>query len=196
MLTKLEAVNEVLKAVGETKVNSLDSGLADAEAAQDVLATQTRIVLGKGWACNSDYALKLLPDEAGRIRVPDNVLRIDESTRLLHVTVRYLDSIPYLYNIKEHSFLFARAVSCDIVYLLDFEELTSQLREYITLCAAMEYQQSELASVQIDKMLEKRRAEALAALEDAEADQEDTNVLQQSPHCYAITYRNNSLFGT
>ena len=48
-LTKLEAVNMVLDAIGESPVSSLTSGLPDAEAAEAKLDEVRVEILSRGW---------------------------------------------------------------------------------------------------------------------------------------------------
>ena len=53
-LTKLEAVNIVLDAIGESPVSSLTSGLPDAEAAEAKLDEVRTEILSRGWHQNME----------------------------------------------------------------------------------------------------------------------------------------------
>ena len=47
--TKLEAVNIMLSTIGENPVNSLTSGLVDAELAETILGSVSKAVQSEGW---------------------------------------------------------------------------------------------------------------------------------------------------
>ena len=53
--TELEAVNIMLSSIGEAPVNSLSSGLVDAELAQTTLHNVSREVQAAGWSFNTEY---------------------------------------------------------------------------------------------------------------------------------------------
>ena len=52
--TQLQAVNSMLSTIGEAPVNSLDSGLVDAETAETVLNEVSRDVQSFGWNFNTE----------------------------------------------------------------------------------------------------------------------------------------------
>lgn len=199
MLTRLDAINQCLDAIGEEPVSSLASGLDDAARAERALDKVSREVQEKGWQCNRDENFKLVPNNDGLIQVPSNVLRIDTvgRSKMIDVTVRQRsDGNHYLYNIKTQSFKFDGPVYVDIIWQFDFEGLTPALQMYIAAKAAREYQESEMGSVNLDSFARRQEMEAWAALLDAEAEAEDSNILTQSTHCAWITGRLNPLYGT
>mgnify|MGYP001400660828 CR=1 FL=1 len=55
--TKLEAVNLMLSTIGEAPVNSLTSGLVDAELAETILASVSKAVQSEGWNFNTEKNL-------------------------------------------------------------------------------------------------------------------------------------------
>ena len=126
------------------------------------------------------------------------MLRIDTvgTSSATNVCVRFSDGLPYLYDIGKQPFEFSRPMVCDVVWLYDFESLTASLRDYIAHRAARVFQEGEMGSAVLDKTISRLEAEALAALQDAEADSEDSNILLDSPHCAYTTYRNNFRFGS
>lgn len=198
MLTKLEAVNIILAAIGEEEVHSLSSGLPDAEAAERVLDRTIKQVLSRGWHCNTDRSRKFIPDASKHIPLPTTTcLRIDTvgMSANRNVTVRFIDGVAHLYDIGEQTFEFSSTLLCDAVWLYDFESLTASLRDYIAYRAARIFQEGEMGSRTLDESIRRLEAESLAALQDAEADSEDSNILIDSPHCFYTTYRNSFRFG-
>lgn len=197
MFTKLEAVNLILDAIGESPVSSLTSGLPDAAKAERFLDRVSKEIQEKGWHCNTDTDYTFARDEFLRIPVPQNVLRIDTAgrDRSFDVTTRKLNGTTFLYDKTRKVFTFPRNLRCDVVWLFDYSELTPQLRAYIAWKAAESYQKSEMGSVALDRFIATGVAESWAALQDAEAETEDANPLIDSPSCAWITARNNKLYG-
>ena len=200
MSTKLEAVNTMLDAIGEAPVSSLSSGLDDAETAERILNKVTKDILSIGWHVNTDENVSLSPNTDGHVLLPPTVLRVDTvgTDRGINVTSRVdpNDGMRKLFRIKEQSYTFAAPVQVTITHLFDFEGLTHDLQRYITAAAARAFQKSTVASGALDKMLAEEEARALAALNDAEAESEDLNILTDNEHCRSITFRRNSLWGT
>lgn len=197
MLTKLDAVNLILDGIGEEPVSSLNSGLPDAETAERFLDRVSREVQAKGWHCNTDFKYRLIPDENSLIRLPQTILRIDTTytDKNINVTVRdYLDK-KHLYNVKDQTFEFPRAILVNVVWEFLFEDLTYELQNYIAYHAARRFQTSEMSSISLDRLLEEGEAMAWAALMDAETESEDLNILKDSPHARWVAFRYNRTYG-
>ena len=197
MITKLDAVNQILESIGEDPVSSLSSGLPDAEAAERILDRISREVQAKGWLCNTEreYTLSLTNDKT--IPLSDDILRIDTVgvDKGLNVTVRKYVNQAHLYNIADHSFTFNKALTVDIILNRDIAELPPELQMYIVSKASRRFQESELGSIAADQFAVRAEQEAYAALLDAEAEAEDSNVLTDSLHCRYVTGRNHPLYG-
>ena len=80
--TKLEAVNVMLTSIGEAPVNSLISGLEDAELAETILESVNKETQSKGWIFNTDLKVTLSPNTDNQIVLPTNYLRVDTRTTL------------------------------------------------------------------------------------------------------------------
>lgn len=188
-LSKLEAVNIMLDAIGETPVSSLSSGLPDAEAAERVLNEISRDVQESGFHCNTDEELTLVPDVDGYIQLPQNTLKVDPSG-----DSQYLDLVERagkLYDRENATYEFSEAVVVDLVIELDYQELPYRLANYIARRAARIYHERVLGSVALDSMIQKNEDDAKAKLEDSEFDADDANVLRQSESVRRIAWRNN-----
>jgi Tail tubular protein len=186
-MTRLEAVNRMLSALGEDPVNSLSSGLSDAESAERFLTRVSRTVQTTGWHANTDRGLRLLPNVATKeIALPHNTLKIDSvgSDGWRNVTKRGRR----LYDVKSRSFKFDRPVTVDIVTELPWEDLTYALQNYISALAAQQYQVSEMGSVAMDNFASREVREAWEVLLSEEAENEDSNVLD-NPDLRAVTRR-------
>lgn len=195
---RLDAINRCLDAIGESPVNSLNSGVPDAEDASRVIDTVTKQVLNAGWVANSVFDHKLVPDLDGIIKLPPNVLKVDTAGRSqrIAVTVRQdTDGIDKLFRIAEQSFLFDGPVWVDMVYLFDIDGLPFALQNFIAAKAARVFQEGAMGSVALDSFTVRQENEAWAMLQDYEAEQEDSNALTDSYYMRVVTGRNNPLSG-
>ena len=138
-LTELEAVNEMLATGSESPVSTLeDNQVIDASLAITTLRATSVEVQTRGWNFNTDENLQITPDQEGLVRLPRNTLKVHmagESANL-NCVQRGLR----LYNKTDHTSIFDGPVWVDITYGLDFDELPSTARLYITIKAARKYQ--------------------------------------------------------
>ena len=197
MLTKLDAVNQILESIGEDPVSSLSSGLPDAESAERILDRVSREIQAKGWLCNHERAYTLAITTDGTFPLSGDILRIDtvDGDKATNVTVRKYLNQPHLYNIDTHTFVFAKSLSVDIIWERDIGDLTPELQLYITAKASRRFQESELGSVAADQFAVRAEMEAYASLMDAEAEADDSNALTDSIYCRYILGRKHSLYG-
>jgi len=196
-LSKIEAVNIILESIGEAPVSSLTSGLPDAEAAESKLNEINKSVQARGWHQNIDYNLKLMPNNNSLIYVPSNYLRVDTTrdSQYINVTVRNYNSRLALYDIKKQTYIFTEALFVDVVYLIQFEDLSLELSTYIAYLAARKFQESQMQSVALDNFTRRAEMEAYAALLDAESETDDANILTDSTYVAYATYRHHGLYG-
>lgn len=188
MLTKLDAVNELLAAINEAPVAALDSGLDDADKAVAILDRISSRVQQSGWNCNTRYTT-LAPDINGNILVPSTAIRIDTVGRSASIDVSERvdpnDNIRKLWKDVSETFVFTAPISVQIIYELAFDNLTPALRTYIASRAAVTFQSRSLGAEMVDKNLKLDMQEAWAELLDDEAEREDTNLVSDN---YAIAY--------
>lgn len=77
MLTELDAVNEMLGAIREAPVSSLDSELSEEAAlALSILRKTSRDVQKRGWHWNTDRDVTLTRDVDGKITLPVSTLQV------------------------------------------------------------------------------------------------------------------------
>ncbi|RVP50016.1 phage tail protein [Sinorhizobium medicae] len=138
-LTELEAINEILATGSDSPISTLEENtVIDASLAMNTLRATSVEVQTRGWNFNTEDSLKITPDQEGAIRLPRNTLKVDtvgESAGINGVQ-RGLR----LYNKTDKTYTFASPVTVDLVLGLDFEELPSTARLYITIRAARKYQ--------------------------------------------------------
>jgi hypothetical protein len=172
---KLTALNILLQVMGVAGVSSLsateDNDVAAALAALDEF---DRAVQSQGWTWNRDEAVQLSPDTNGEIALPNNCLSIKRA-----YTVPGGDKIiergRKLYNKTTNTFVFADPVFVDVVYRLDWEEMTEAMRRYITIWAAQQLQARLQTSTAVDRITDEVVAAAKAECGQAEDEVEEHN---------------------
>ncbi|MBA8799237.1 MULTISPECIES: phage tail protein [Rhizobium/Agrobacterium group] len=178
--TVLEAVNQIIATIGEPPVNSVeDNGVIDAVMALQALSAVNRAVQLKGWHWNTEenYPIAATYPE-GELRLPKNTLKVDTSGAdgdldLVHRGQR-------LYDRKNHTFQIGRSVKVDIVFLLPFEELPEAARTYITVKAARRFNEGQIGSELLSNFTLRDEQMALFALEEAEGETADYNILDNA----------------
>lgn len=197
MITKLDAVNIVLDSIGETPVSSLTSGLPDAEAAEAKLDETTLEVLSKGWHQNVERGIVMNPNNDRQIIVPRQYLRVDTigESKDTNVAIRKQSGKRKLFDVKKYVYTFDRPLFVDAIIQMDYESLTFELQNYIAHRAARKFQESSMGSASLDGFTVRQEAESYAALLDAEAENEDNNVLRDSAYVAYATYRYHPLSG-
>lgn len=172
--TKLEAVNIMLSSIGESPVNSLTSGLVDAEMAETILDATSRDTQSMGWHFNTEVNYRIAPIASGEILLPANCLRVDGIT-----TETQFDLVQRggkLYDRKNHTYLIGTTVTVDMVVMLDFEEMPEAARRYVTLKSARVFQDRAVGSAELHGFQERDELRALVELKDMEADTADHTI--------------------
>lgn len=176
--TKLEAVNIMLSTIGENPVNSLTSGLVDAELAETILGSVSKSVQSEGWNFNTEKKVSYSADTSGHIILPANILRADATVEAdaLDLVQRGLK----MYDKKNHTYVINKAVNLDIIIELDFEILPEVARRYITLKSARIFQDRVVGSETLHKFNQEDEFFAYSQLKDFEADSEDISIFDNN----------------
>lgn len=177
--TKLEAVNSMLSTIGEAPVNSLTSGLVDAETAETILNEVSRSVQAHGWNFNSEPDYTVAADTSGNVVLPAEVIRADLAnsvTKYRSSKKEYVQRGNKMYDKVKHSYNIGEALKLDVVVLLDFEVCPEVARRYITVKAARIFQERVVGSDSLSAMNRNDEQEALFALREMEGDNGDYNI--------------------
>jgi hypothetical protein len=172
--TTLEAVNIMLSSIGEAPVNSLASGLVDAEMAETILNATSREIQSRGWKFNTEKKFRITPNTDGEILLPTNTLKAD-----INQSSRELDLVQRggkMYNLISHSYNVGTTVELDLVVFLDFELLPEAARHYITIKAARVFQDRTVGSESLHGFQERDEVSAMIEMKDAEGDTGDYTI--------------------
>lgn len=172
--TKLDAVNTMLSAIGEAPVNSLSSGLVEAEIAETILNTVDREVQSMGWHFNTEYKKTFAQDTNGEIPLGADILRADAhlDANSKNLVQRGLK----MYDRKNHTFAINEAVNLDVVVQLDFEDLPEVAKRYITLKSTRVFQDRVVGSNTLHDFQERDEMAALMELREFDARTDDNNI--------------------
>ena len=180
--TYLEAVNLVLRMMGEAPVEGLEGEFGLAQQAADSLLTVSRKVQMEGWSFNTDYQRTLLRDNSNNhIRVPANALRI-EVNPFDYPSLDIVQRGEKLYDRKGGTYVFAQDIKADVTYGLDWEELPEHARRFIAVVAGRELQQSVVGSRDLDQINYGMEVEARSAFLELETTTSSHSMLQGNPN--------------
>lgn len=177
--TKLEAVNVMLSTLGEAPVNSLSSGLIDAEMAEQILDNVNREVQSQGWNFNTETDYTIAVNTAGEIELPSNFVRVDlakSETKYRSSRNEYVQRGNKIYDTVQHTYVINKALKLDAVVLLDFELIPEIARRYIAIRASRIFQERVLGSTNISAQNRTDEQQAQLALRDMEGDNGDYSI--------------------
>ncbi len=177
--TQLQAVNSMLSTIGEAPVNSLSSGLVDAETAETVLNEVSRDVQSFGWNFNSEPDVTAAKDSNGKVPLATNVLRADlasSETKYRSNKNEYVQRGAFMYDKVQHTDIINKDLKLDIVYMLDFTQIPEVARRYITIKAARLFQERVVGSDNLSAMNRADEQQALFALKEMESENGDYNI--------------------
>lgn len=209
-VTLLQAVNEMLAAVGRGPVTSTDPAGAGQEAGKAIaIISDTAVVVqSEGWYFNEEIEYPLTPSPVdGRIALPTNCLTVKQSTtsyarasrpaadRNRTFTMRGMPDGNFLYDIANHTFswitntagndveqpLLTGTLVVDMILAFPFEQIPQPIRWYITCKAGRNWAVGRVPDMNTYRFTD-------AVLQEAEArartyDQEARNIdAYDNPH--------------
>lgn len=179
--TELEAVNTMLRGIGETPVSSLagPSGL-DVPGAQSTLRDVLRSVLIEGWQFNVEYDYPLNRNTAGEITVPSNALSVDIDRHSVSGTDPVIRG-RRLYDRKNHTYKFKQNLKAKIKFGLSFELIPESGRHYVTYRAARWFADTTLGSSTLHQFNMQEEMRARANFISENVDDEDLNMIRDTP---------------
>lgn len=176
--TRKDAVNDILAAIGEQPVNSIEGNdiPLDVSVILRTLNEVSREVQEKGWKFNTERT-ELEADSNGNITVADNVAKVDftNTARTEADPVLRGGNLYDVYNATDN-FGAGKSFKAEVVYLFDFDELPSGIKHYIATKAGRRFLQNyhpDRESVQFSGADE---ADALAEARREDANNADRNI--------------------
>lgn len=158
---KLDAINILLAAVGESPVNTLNNTQSvDVDNAIRMLDGVSRTIQSKGWTFNTSSEQTIIPDSTNhKIRYNPtwiSYLSTDGNT--------YVKRGDYLYNLTGNTFNFEKNITLTIIEAVDFDDLPDVFKTYITANAASKFQAKYFGDDNVENELLSEAAEAYAEI--------------------------------
>ena len=174
----LDAINDMLAAVGEAPVNTLeDSQNVDVENAIRVLEKINRQVQSKGWSFNHVDEAKLNRDvTTNKIKWQDDILYIVGTDG-----TKYVQRGEYVYDFDNQKDTFDSDIEVELIRLVDFDYMPIVARDYIVAKAARIFQSQTLDDDSIGQNLLSQEQEAWAALQEYEMELGDYSMFSIQP---------------
>jgi hypothetical protein len=177
--SELEAVNLLLWAADEAPVQTLSQpGHLPLSLAKAALDETSRVVQSMGWSFNSEDEYPLVRTVDGRIPLAPNMLSVDVDDKFTRV--KPVQRGNTLYDRKAHSYVFDEDLTGTALFLLPWDELPQQARQYIAVRASRLFQARMQTGEVSYKLSEADEVHALASLQSFEADSADANFLTDS----------------
>lgn len=174
----LDAINDMLTAVGEAPVNMLeDSQNVDVENAIRVLEKVNRQVQSKGWSFNHVDEATLNRDvTTNKIKWQDDILYIVGTDG-----TKYVQRGEYVYDFDNQKDTFDSDIEVELIRLVDFDYMPIVARDYIVAKAARIFQSQTLADDNIGQNLLQQEQEAWASLQEYEMELGDYSMFSIQP---------------
>lgn len=177
-MTKLTAVNLMLKAMGNPPATALNTGgTSDVAEAETFLDDENRRIQAMGWYQNT-LIDQTFTESGGAIALTDVLAIVRNPAKggtlpLINYTIRNGS----LYNLDDNTATFTDDVVLSVVKLLTFTDLTEQLATYIATSAAQQFARYKKRGQFDEAILSQRLNETRAA-----AQRENTEMGQISIH--------------
>ena len=182
LTSELEAVNKVLRMMGEAPVNSLAGQFGLAKQAHDTLKETSRQIQSEGWSFNTDYERDLV-----RTVGTDEIELSSDISRVRIDPYEYPDYEVVqrglkLYDRRNNTSIFSEDLKADVTYILSWTDLPEHARQYIMTRAGRVLQDQILGSADLTQINITSEAEAKAQFLEEETNAGDHNMIRGNPN--------------
>ena len=179
--TELEAVNTLLRSIGESPVSSLNGPLGvDVVTARQTLNEVIRSIQMEGWIFNTEYDFPLMRDLQNEIQVPSNALVVDVA-RSAHADIEPVLRGRRMYDRMNHTYTFDRDLEAKVILGLSFDEMPETGRYYAVYRAARKFESNSLGSGEQYQFNSRDEMVARSRFVDEQMEDEDLNYLADTP---------------
>lgn len=174
-LTELDAVNQILSAIGSEPVSSLEVSNIDVINTRRLLKNVSRQIQRQGWDFNKVTKTYTPDEETHRIKWDDSIITIssnDDNT--------YVKRGKYLYNITGETFEFTNDIEVTVIYGVDFDDLPDCFKEYVAAKAAIDFQSRYFGDSSVSADLQYALQMAYQDIVQYDMNMQDANMLNLS----------------
>lgn len=179
--TELEAVNLLLRNIGQTGIVSLDSADTnpDSEQAYQALQETNREIQKRGYHWNRETEV-LTPDEDGRILLGEDALNINQlyhpNTGNMRLVMRGNPKRLRDAAARTETFAAGTEVKVEVTRLRPWEDLDEDARWYIACRAARRFASIKTVSRGVAQLTAQDERDALLAFDQGTSEKEDHNM--------------------
>ncbi len=185
--TELSAVNSILGAIGQSPVSELNYENPEVSFIYNILNEVNKDVQNEGWHFNTEYHIKLTPEDTTKyITLPNNTLRYDIHDGLTDRSMDVVVRNGRLYDLADHTDEFDNDIYVDAVTLYEFKDLPNCFQRYITYKSAVRAATQLVSNPQLAQLLQSDEAKSRAACLEYECDMGDHSFLG---HEHGTRYR-------
>ena len=172
-LTELDAINQMLSAIGSDPVATLeDSTDIDAINARRLLKEVSRHVQRQGWDFNKTTRTYTPDVNTHRIVWDDTIITLKSNDNNT-----YVKRGKYIFNMTDGTYEFPEDLEVTVIYGLDFEDLPDCFKEYITAKAALDFQARYFSDASVSQDLQYALQIAYQDIVQYDMDMQDANIL-------------------
>ena len=174
MSDELAAVNDLLAAIGESPVNTLEGDSnADVANARRILNNINKEIQAKGWTFNISLGETLQPDaQTGFIAYLPSYLRLTVSGG-----TSYVKRGDLIYDTATRTDIFTGPIEVDLIRLKDYSEMPECFRSLIITKASRRFNMFFFGAGEIEGHLAEQEAEHYRACMEYEMDYGQFNML-------------------
>lgn len=171
---ELGAVNDMLAAIGESPVSSLEGDPnADVANCRRILNQVNREIQSRGWTFNIEEGATLQPDVGTGL--------IDYLSSYLRMTTTggtaYINRGGYVYDRTTLTDIFTGPITVDLIRLKEYSEMPECFRSYIVAKASRRFNIRFFGAGEIEGSLQEQESEAWTAIQEYELDFGGFNML-------------------
>ncbi|WYW04384.1 tail protein [Pseudomonas phage vB_PpuP-Kurepalu-2] len=171
---ELAAINDMLAAIGESPVSSLEGDAnADVANARRILSQVNREIQSRGWTFNIEEGATLTPDAfSGLIEYLSDYLRMTNTGGST-----FINRGGYVYDRSNRTDTFTGSITVDLIRLKTFDEMPECFRAYIVAKASRRFNIRFFGAGEIEGSLQEQEKEAWQAIQEYELDFGGFNML-------------------
>lgn len=186
MTTELEAVNRMLRTIGQVGVSTIpDGGQSDSRIALNILNDYTIELQQEGYDFNTDEKVELLTESDGTINIPSDALRVIPYYSGNRYTVRG----GKLYDLDARSGVFQRPAWVHIIRRVPFESLPYPLQNYVIVRSARVFANTVIGAQEQNGYNAEDEARTRIAWLNTVSEDMQLNILSSSSHHRPSTFR-------
>lgn len=171
---ELAAVNDMLAAIGESPVNSLEGDAnADVANARRILSNVNREVQSRGWTYNILEGEELVPDAfSGQINFMSDYLRMTVAGG-----TPYVKRGEFVYDRVAKTDVFTGPITVDLIRLKDYNEMPECFRAWIVTMASRRFNMFFFGAGEVEGHLQAEEEKFYRACMEYEMDFGEFNML-------------------